>query len=84
MINSQSRLDFPALSSQIKGVEVQVNNSPLANEPINYLHFNVSGVSKVHSRKEIKEAIDGAFKHDSQVQRWNQDYFGNFLLRNPG
>ena len=26
-----------------------------------------SGVSKVHSRKEIKEAVDFAFKHDSQV-----------------
>jgi len=26
-----------------------------------------TGVSKVHSRKEIKEAIDFAFKHDSQV-----------------
>ena len=27
----------------------------------------MSGVSKVHSRKEVKEAVDGAFKVDSQV-----------------
>jgi len=26
-----------------------------------------TGVSKVHSRKEVKEAVDFAFKHDSQV-----------------
>ena len=25
------------------------------------------GVTKVHSRKELKEAVDGAFKHDSQI-----------------
>ena len=61
-----AELAIPVWSNLTKDRPVQVELQSELSRRGHWYHW-CPGVNKVHSRKEIKEAVDGAFKVDSQV-----------------